>query len=30
LVQKIKSSFEAEIRGPKLIDKNIGQQISLF
>ena len=30
LVKKIKSSFECEIRGPKLIDDAIGQQISLF
>lgn len=30
LVSKIKKTFEADIRGPKLIDDNIGQQISLF
>lgn len=30
LVNKINDSFEAKIRGPKLIDNNIGQQISLF
>lgn len=30
LVRKIKSSFKADIRGPKLTDNQVGQQISLF
>ncbi len=30
LVDKLNSSFESTVRGPKLIDNTIGQQISLF
>ncbi len=30
VVEKIKSTFESTVRGPKLIDDTIGKQISLF
>lgn len=30
VVEQIKSAFESNVRGPKLIDNQIGQQISLF